>query len=90
MPLFQVDPVSKNNGAIEGAAWFRAVPVNKFVDRYDRWPLLEVMVHDFESFTGGTPTDMLRELEALFRDRIEAIRSGRRSASTADELELIL
>ncbi len=48
------------------------------------------MVHDFESFTGGTPTEMLTEVEALFREQLEAIRSGRRSAEARDDLELIL
>jgi hypothetical protein len=33
VPLFQVDSVSQNNRAIEGEAWFRAVPVDKFVYR---------------------------------------------------------
>ena len=37
------------------------------------------MVHDFEVLTGGTPTDILGEVEILFRDRIQAIRSGRHS-----------
>jgi AraC-like DNA-binding protein len=45
------------------------------------------MIHDFESFTGGTPTDMLRAVETLFRGQIAAIRSGRR---VSDDLELIL
>lgn len=48
------------------------------------------MVHDFESFTGGTPAAMLREVESLFREQIEAIRSGRRLAETGDDLKLIL
>ena len=48
------------------------------------------MVHDFEGFTGLTPTKILGEVEALFRERLEAIRSGRRSANVQDDLQLIL
>jgi AraC-like DNA-binding protein len=48
------------------------------------------MVHDFESFTGATPTKILGEVEALFRERLEAIRSGRHSANVQDGLQLIL
>ena len=33
MPLFQVDSVSKNNGAIESKSRFRAVPVDEFIYR---------------------------------------------------------
>jgi AraC-like DNA-binding protein len=47
------------------------------------------MVHDFQGFTGDTPTHMLKAVVALFRCQIEAIRSGRRSAA-GDDLELIL
>jgi AraC-like DNA-binding protein len=45
------------------------------------------LVHDFEGFTGGTPTDMLMEIETLFRDQIAAIRAGRRASG---DLQLIL
>jgi methylphosphotriester-DNA--protein-cysteine methyltransferase len=48
------------------------------------------MVHDFEGLTGGTPTTILREVEMLFRDQIQAIRSGRRSVITGGDLHLIL
>ena len=33
VPLFQVDSVSKNNGAIESKSWFRAVPVDELIYR---------------------------------------------------------
>jgi hypothetical protein len=48
------------------------------------------MVHDFKGFTGVTPTKILREVEALFRDRLEAIRSGRRAPNVQDDPQLIL
>ena len=48
------------------------------------------MIHDFKSFARGTPTDILTEVEALFRDQIQAIRSGHRSVTAGDDLELIL
>ncbi len=47
------------------------------------------MVHDFGDLTGGTPTAMLDEVEALFRERLQVIRLGRR-ASAGDDLQLIL
>jgi len=47
------------------------------------------MVHDFEDSTGGAPTDVLKEVETLFRGQIDAIRSGRRT-SVQDGLELIV
>src|ERR1700759_1089489 len=34
------------------------------------------MIHDFEEFTGETPTVTLRLVEVLFRQQIEAIRIG--------------
>jgi AraC-like DNA-binding protein len=48
------------------------------------------MVHDFEGFTGGTPTRILREVEMLFREQIHAVRSGRRLTTSAGDLQLIL
>jgi transcriptional regulator GlxA family with amidase domain len=48
------------------------------------------MIHDFKSFSRGTPTDTLAEVEALFRDQIKAIRSGHPSVTAGDDLELIL
>lgn len=48
------------------------------------------MVHDFEGFTGGTPTRILREAEMLFRDQIHAIQSGHCPANTGGDLQLIL
>ncbi len=39
MPLFQVDSESKNNGAIESESWFRAVPVDEFINRMIIRPL---------------------------------------------------
>jgi AraC-like DNA-binding protein len=34
------------------------------------------MIHDFEEFTGETPTQTLRLVEIFFRQQIEAIRMG--------------
>lgn len=34
------------------------------------------MVHDFQEFTGETPTRTLDHLEAVFREQIDALRSG--------------
>ena len=48
------------------------------------------MVHDFEVLTGGTPTGILGEIETVFRERIEAIRAGRRTANVDPDLQLIL
>lgn len=48
------------------------------------------MIHDFAEFTGGTPTQMLREVEDLFRERIKIIRAGLCPNPTGKDLELIL
>lgn len=48
------------------------------------------MVHDFDTFTGGTPTKILSEIEILFREQIQAIRSGRQSTNPGGDLQLIL
>lgn len=48
------------------------------------------MVHDFRVFTAGTPTQALGEIEAVFRERIQAIRSGRQISSADEALQLIL
>lgn len=34
------------------------------------------MIHDFEEFTSGTPTDILRMLESIFREQIRLIQIG--------------
>ena len=34
------------------------------------------LIHDFEEFTSGTPTETLRQLEAFFRDQISLIQIG--------------
>jgi hypothetical protein len=34
------------------------------------------MIHDFQQFTGETPTETLRLVEIFFRTQIEAIRIG--------------
>lgn len=34
------------------------------------------MVHDFDQLAGGTPTEMLAQLEAVFVDEIRQVRSG--------------
>jgi hypothetical protein len=34
------------------------------------------MVHDFAEFTGGTPTETLNPLEAVFVERIRTVGSG--------------
>jgi AraC-like DNA-binding protein len=48
------------------------------------------MIHDFAEFTGGTPTQMLREVEGLFRERVKAIRDGLCPKSTGQDLDMIL
>lgn len=48
------------------------------------------MVHDFESFSGGTPTKILNEVEVVFRGEIEAIRSGLHSPNADGDLQLVL
>ena len=41
MGLFEVDPVARHHGLVEGKAGFRAVPVDEFADRMvvERWEL---------------------------------------------------
>jgi AraC-like DNA-binding protein len=48
------------------------------------------MVHDFEEFTGGTPTQTLIQLETVFVEQIKTMRSAARSANAADASRLIL
>ncbi len=48
------------------------------------------MVHDFEDFTGETPTTMLGRTEMVFREQIEAMRSARCSANPDGNSRLIL
>jgi AraC-like DNA-binding protein len=48
------------------------------------------MIHDFNMFTGETPTRMLAEIEILFRERIKAIHSGKQPAIAAKDVDLIL
>jgi len=42
------------------------------------------MVHDFQEFTGATPTEMLIQLESVFVEQIKAMRSGVTSSATSD------
>jgi AraC-like DNA-binding protein len=48
------------------------------------------MIHDFAVFTGETPTHILGEVESLFRERIQAIRSGRAPENRDRNIQLIL
>lgn len=42
------------------------------------------MVHDFQEFTGATPTETLAQLETVFLDQIKSIRLSGRSATGCD------
>jgi methylphosphotriester-DNA--protein-cysteine methyltransferase len=48
------------------------------------------MIHDFEEFTGQTPTLVLNQLETLFRGQIEAIRSAAHLAHPGSELQMMM
>jgi AraC-like DNA-binding protein len=48
------------------------------------------MVHDFKDFTDETPTDTLSQVEGVFREQIEALRSGGPAANGGDDSRLIL
>ena len=48
------------------------------------------MVHDFQEFTGGSPTSTLRQFEVLFREQIKAARSNASSRKSTSESRLIL
>jgi AraC-like DNA-binding protein len=48
------------------------------------------LVHDFQEFTGGSPTSTLRQFEVLFRDQIRAARSSTSSEKSTNESRLIL
>lgn len=48
------------------------------------------LVHDFEQFSGETPTNLLTEVERAYRGLLDAVHSGRTSGSKSDEHRLIL
>jgi AraC-like DNA-binding protein len=48
------------------------------------------LVHDFEEFTGGTPTSVLKQFEILFRGQIDAMRSRGLSEKSTNDSRLIL
>jgi AraC-like DNA-binding protein len=48
------------------------------------------MIHDFHTFTGGTPTRILAEMESLFRERIKAIRVKPTPIVAGADLDMIL
>jgi AraC-like DNA-binding protein len=48
------------------------------------------MVHDFEAFTGGTPTSVLKQFEILFREQIDAMRLRRLPEKSTSDSRLIL
>jgi hypothetical protein len=48
------------------------------------------MVHDFGEFTDKTPTETLIQLETVFVEQVETIRSGALSAKAAGASRLIL
>jgi AraC-like DNA-binding protein len=48
------------------------------------------MIHDFEDFTGQTPTTTLRQTELLFRGQIEAMRSSGFLANANDDPRIVL
>jgi AraC-like DNA-binding protein len=48
------------------------------------------MIHDFAEFTGGTPTETLTQLEAVFVEQIKRMRSSSASAKAVGNARLIL
>ena len=48
------------------------------------------MVHDFAEFTGGTPSEMLAQLESLFVEPLRNIHRGRASAIAESDTRLLL
>jgi AraC-like DNA-binding protein len=48
------------------------------------------MIHDFESFTGDTPTKILCQVEAVFQEQIEAMRSAGHCTDASPDERLIL
>jgi hypothetical protein len=48
------------------------------------------MIHDFAGLKAGTPTQMYPDVENLFRERINAIRSGLCPKPTDNDVDLIL
>jgi hypothetical protein len=48
------------------------------------------MWHDFEDFTGETPTNMLSRTEMVFREQLAAMRSSRLSADADRISRLVL
>jgi hypothetical protein len=48
------------------------------------------LVHDFEAFTGGTPTSVLKQFEILFREQIDAMRLRGPSEKSTSDSRLIL
>jgi AraC-like DNA-binding protein len=48
------------------------------------------MVHDFRALAGTTPTETLKVVEAVFRERLAAIRLGRGFTNMRTDLDVIL
>jgi AraC-like DNA-binding protein len=48
------------------------------------------LVHDFEEFTGGTPTSVLKQFEILFRGQIDTMRSRGLPQKSTNDSRLIL
>jgi len=48
------------------------------------------MVHDFNRLAGGTPTEMLAQLEAVFVDEIRRVRSGKVETEGPGAARLVL
>jgi AraC-like DNA-binding protein len=48
------------------------------------------LVHDFEAFTGETPTSVLKQFEILFREQIDAMRLRSPSEKSTSDSRLIL
>jgi AraC-like DNA-binding protein len=48
------------------------------------------LIHDFERFSGETPTDLLTEVEKAHRAVIDAVRSGRMPMSQRESPRFIL
>jgi hypothetical protein len=48
------------------------------------------LIHDFERFSGETPTNLLTEVEKAHRAVIDAVRTGRMRATQRDAPRLML
>ncbi len=75
--------IARFEATLEHKARFSLRPWSDVAQKFGYYDQMH-MVHDFADFTGGTPSETLNQLEAVYVEQIKSLRA-QKPASTADD-----